>query len=342
MAPRPPIQAKIEQAEFDEDRRFWRMALFTPEGDPIDLSPNPDTSAFVAKDSADRIALGAESATVDGVASKILVRTGDADENAITVKRNLTSWGADQDYGTGQVFELLKAEALPTDLAYTAPAAGDGVLHPDDDLVMARLTPDGSFGTGGNLHLATGLRQPSGYASGYALFIQPSVDTQHLVMQAVAGQAQPMIRLVDSAGIVRFRLLPTGNGVFGSVAVGAKGLSVGDVGAGGSNYFGVAHSDNLTSANYALMQGNGGDTLINAKTGQTVTLRINNTAMVTVSGTVVTLAGELKHTGSKVGFFNAATASKQTITGSRGGNAALADLLSKLATMGLVTDSSTA
>lgn len=43
-----------------------------------------------------------------------------------------------------------------------------------------------------------------------------------------------------------------------------------------------------------------------------------------------------------VGFYNAALAAKQTVTGSRGGNAALASLLTALATVGLITDSSTA
>jgi hypothetical protein len=44
--------------------------------------------------------------------------------------------------------------------------------------------------------------------------------------------------------------------------------------------------------------------------------------------------------GGKIGFFDALAASKPTVTGSRGGNAALASLLTALATLGLVTDSS--
>jgi hypothetical protein len=38
MAPRPPMQIMIETAEYDSSRRSWRQALFTPDGDPIDLS----------------------------------------------------------------------------------------------------------------------------------------------------------------------------------------------------------------------------------------------------------------------------------------------------------------
>lgn len=42
----------------------------------------------------------------------------------------------------------------------------------------------------------------------------------------------------------------------------------------------------------------------------------------------------------KLGFYNATPISKPTVTGSRGGNAALADLLQELQNLGLITDSS--
>jgi hypothetical protein len=43
----------------------------------------------------------------------------------------------------------------------------------------------------------------------------------------------------------------------------------------------------------------------------------------------------------KMGFFGVTTVARPDITGSRGGNAALADLLTSLASLGLITDSST-
>lgn len=52
--------------------------------------------------------------------------------------------------------------------------------------------------------------------------------------------------------------------------------------------------------------------------------------------------GSFRHLSSKIGFFGAATAVKPTVTGSRGGNAALASLLTALAGLGLITDSTTA
>lgn len=45
--------------------------------------------------------------------------------------------------------------------------------------------------------------------------------------------------------------------------------------------------------------------------------------------------------GKNLGFFSATGGGKQTVTGSRGGNAALASLLTALASHGLITDSST-
>jgi hypothetical protein len=50
----------------------------------------------------------------------------------------------------------------------------------------------------------------------------------------------------------------------------------------------------------------------------------------------------LRHLGTTLGFYGAAAVTKPTVTGSRGGNAALASLLTALATLGLITDSTTA
>ncbi|MEU5111721.1 hypothetical protein AB0G64_09495 [Streptomyces longwoodensis] len=54
-----------------------------------------------------------------------------------------------------------------------------------------------------------------------------------------------------------------------------------------------------------------------------------------------TVALAFRHLGSTAGFFGAAAAAKPTVTGAKGGNAALASLISALATLGLITDSTT-
>lgn len=60
------------------------------------------------------------------------------------------------------------------------------------------------------------------------------------------------------------------------------------------------------------------------------------------AGGSVAISQDLAHRGSKLGVFNTSPTTKQTVTGSRGGNAALASLLTALAAYGLITDSSSA
>ena len=55
-----------------------------------------------------------------------------------------------------------------------------------------------------------------------------------------------------------------------------------------------------------------------------------------------TITNSLSLTGSGIGFFGTSPTTKPTVTGSRGGNAALTSLLTALATLGLITNSTTA
>ena len=52
--------------------------------------------------------------------------------------------------------------------------------------------------------------------------------------------------------------------------------------------------------------------------------------------------GAIDHDGSTIGFYGTAPATKQTVTGSRGGNAALNSLCTALAAIGLITNSTSA
>jgi len=54
------------------------------------------------------------------------------------------------------------------------------------------------------------------------------------------------------------------------------------------------------------------------------------------------IRGESSGTAPMIGFLATAASAKLTVTGSRAGNAALASLLTQLATYGLITDSSSA
>jgi len=56
----------------------------------------------------------------------------------------------------------------------------------------------------------------------------------------------------------------------------------------------------------------------------------------------IEIDGDLNHDGSNWGMFGTAPTTQQTVTGSRGGNAALANLLTALANYGAIVDSTTA
>lgn len=60
------------------------------------------------------------------------------------------------------------------------------------------------------------------------------------------------------------------------------------------------------------------------------------------NGTREFLRGEADGTVAKIGFLGATAVVRQSVTGSRGGNAALASFLTAVATLGLITDNTTA
>ena len=71
----------------------------------------------------------------------------------------------------------------------------------------------------------------------------------------------------------------------------------------------------------------------------TTTIGLTAGGLVTASNGI-TIGGALDHDGSTVGFYGTAPVAKPTVTGSRGANAALASLLTALASLGLLTDAS--
>ena len=49
---------------------------------------------------------------------------------------------------------------------------------------------------------------------------------------------------------------------------------------GMNEYFGVSHRDCLNSNDFALLQGELGNTILNAKSGQTISLRVSNLSLI--------------------------------------------------------------
>ncbi|NUQ76102.1 MAG: hypothetical protein HUU21_21390 [Polyangiaceae bacterium] len=82
-----------------------------------------------------------------------------------------------------------------------------------------------------------------------------------------------------------------------------------------------------TSGVFDIDAGSGTKFAIKSSSNQSITLQYTTTKRIEVNAT-------------GIGFFAANPVAKPTVTGSRGGNAALASLLTALATLGLITDSS--
>ena len=122
-----------------------------------------------------------------------------------------------------------------------------------------------------------------------------------------------------------------------SSGTGAVNLLIGnaDTGAAATDGFRVG----ITSSEIAILM-NYENTNMEFGTNNVVRMVISAAGVVRTVGEIE-IDGDLNHDGSNVGFYGSAPVAKPTVTGSRGGNAALASLLTALANLGLITDNST-
>jgi len=121
-----------------------------------------------------------------------------------------------------------------------------------------------------------------------------------------------------------------------SSGTGAVNLLIGnaDTGAAATDGFRVG----ITSSEVAILM-NYENTNMEFGTNNVVRMVISAAGVVRTVGEIE-IDGDLNHDGSNAGFYGSAPVAKATVTGSRGGNAALASLLTALANLGLITDSS--
>jgi hypothetical protein len=96
-------------------------------------------------------------------------------------------------------------------------------------------------------------------------------------------------------------------------------------------------TDALGAGSAAIVVGRAGAAISSIELGNTT----DNPTFATLGTGASTLGGSLKVVGNS-GFNNTAPIAKPTVTGSRGGNAALASLLTALADYGLITDGTSA
>ncbi len=91
--------------------------------------------------------------------------------------------------------------------------------------------------------------------------------------------------------------------------------------------------------NYGLVYGDNTNTVVDSGTSPNIVLAIGGTTKIGINSTGAGVIGTLT-ASSSFGVNGAGAIAKPTVTGSRGGNAALASVLTALATYGLITDSS--
>ncbi len=114
------------------------------------------------------------------------------------------------------------------------------------------------------------------------------------------------------------------------------GISTTDINFTGMTALDVtANIDIRTGHTLVLFDSTNGDTMSLFHDGTDANFAMTGTTDLNITGCDVAIGGD-------IGFYGTAPATKPTVTGSRGGNAALASLLTALAGQGLITDSSTA
>lgn len=132
--------------------------------------------------------------------------------------------------------------------------------------------------------------------------------------------------------------------VGGAVSTESTGIWAGLNRAGsGFSSLNLVGDTTYTTYGFRILRGNSGaNTTTNLLHRGTGSLQIKSEDAGGGISLLTSAATRITMNDTGIGFFGASAAAKPTITGSRGGNAALADLLTELATLGLITDSSSA
>lgn len=251
------------------------------------------------------------SGSANTVDADVLSSPVDDLENAFVVKSSSATWGTGA-YGTGQAFMLLKQ--------------GSGAVEPDDS-VLWRVDEDGDTGIGGGIHVATDLRKDTGDpASTQAIWIEPAADMVHIVLDPVASQSVPLMQWLTPGSAVKRGEI---TGIEGNIVLWNDDAT--DT---------ILNLYSTTAGKFgtrAILKAGAPGTIglfIQGASGQTANLiDLRNSANATQFA--IGPAGQPK-------FFGSAGAAKQTVSGSRGLNDALASLLTALSNYGLITDSTTA
>lgn len=217
-------------------------------------------------------------------------------------------------------------EMLPAGghLTYAQLPTGGGIWANGGDLALTGgnltlsghllFSPDGTYDIGG-----AGVSRPRNVQISGSLTIGGSVAISgSYVTNIVLSKSNPQFTISDTTTNPA-KINWTSNGGTEAATAGIDRAAGGGLFVGSSPYSACFGSASARSAHIAT----------------------NNTVRFTIdSAGAATFLGSLVITGNQ-GFYGGAATAKQTITGSRVANPALASLLTALAAIGLVTDSST-
>lgn len=268
---------------------------------------------------------------VDAAAGRAtLVAAGTGDANTFTAVQRFTATGATTLAGDVHAAQtgLTAAKNIAIDTT-TLQGRNNGAAS---DLVLQRLggrVDIGAAGGIGKLHIST------------------TTDVLSFGIVTFAGQANDILTIWDAGynnSIVRIN--PHGALIFRPV-LGGSTNTVTDILTIGRNNAGLPATG---YGNALLIEGKSSTTANQPMTrlqGYWATATHASRKARSVWSVYDTLEREgvrIEADGSAamLGFYGSNAVAKQAVTGSRGGNAALADLLTKLATLGLITDSSSA
>jgi hypothetical protein len=327
-----------------------------PDGTPLKgkllFTPEP---AILTSATHGTLLLGTVEATPDaeGDISVTLLATDDADVTPTGWTYRVQERWYD---APGRSYPLALPAAAPAvdlaDVAPTAPATGEYVV------VTGPIGPQGPAGPTGPQG-ATGSQPPLGAAGAGADIALRSTDpsttnartpTAHAATHAAAGADPVTLTQEQITGLVAAlaALAPLAGATFtGPVAVDDANFSV----------LGVNKGYRFRPLGARLdCEATGSDWMFSVFSGtafdgtQRTYLRLESgTRLAHACGKWIftdTADSAAVHTidpvANQLGFHGATPVAKQTVTGSRGGNAALANLLTALANLGLITDNTTA
>lgn len=179
---------------------------------------------------------------------------------------------------------------------------------------------------------------PSTGGANKGIYLNTCVGANALRRITVGVNALLTVGIHVNGGTAHLSSIHAENCTDGVLFAGADGSAIGVTGpTGGSNVTNLVRVDGSSRYVFlaALTRNGATHTAVSTFFGKTVDDTFVQ-QMVVGDGYV----GRLNHYGDQLAFFGHALASKPTVTGSRGGNAALASALTALAGLGLITDSS--